>query len=200
MIIAVTGHRPKKLWGYNTAKPQYAQVAKALERIIDYLGADALITGMALGFDQVAAEVAEARDDVRFIAAVPFEGQQSNWPYLSQHHYFQLLDAADEEKIVCEGGYAPQKMQIRNQYMVDRADVIVALWDGTPGGTKNCLAYAAKQAKPIFRMNPKAVTPDSCPGFLPANEAARILAKNIDATPIPDDDIPANVPQAQPQP
>lgn len=200
MIIAVTGHRPNKLWGYNTARPQYAQVAKALGRVIDHLGADTLITGMALGFDQIAAEVAKDRDDVRFVAAVPFKDQPSRWPYISRHHYFQLLDAADEIDIVCEGEYEPQKMQVRNEWMVDHADVIVALWDGTPGGTRNCLAYAAKQAKPVFRMDPRSVTPDSCPGFLPANEAARTLAKNIDATPIPDDGASADVPQTQPQP
>jgi hypothetical protein len=33
--------------------------------------------------------------------------------------------------------------------MVEHADIIMALWNGTPGGTSNCLLYARQCKKPI---------------------------------------------------
>lgn len=45
-------------------------------------------------------------------------------------------------------------MQIRNQWMVDRADQVIGIWDGTSGGTANCLEYATSKNKPILRIDP----------------------------------------------
>lgn len=159
--IALTGHRPNKLWGYDTRDPHYVQVKRALRDLIDELGATSLISGMALGFDQLGAEVAIVRDDVEFVAAVPFKGQESKWPYSSQRRYFQLLDAADKIVTVSEGAYAAYKMQVRNEWMVDHCDIVVALWDGTNGGTANCVRYAQSKGKTIYRLDPKVVTEDA---------------------------------------
>lgn len=154
----MTGHRPNKLWGYDTSKPQYDRLRAAINRAIDELGATTLISGMALGLDQVAAEVAASRDDVKLIAAVPFKGQESNWPASSQRAYRNLIAKADEVVVVSPGAYSPSKMQIRNQWMVDNADVVLALWDGTPGGTGNCVSYAQRQNKPIMRLDPREIS------------------------------------------
>lgn len=181
--IAVTGHRPNKLWGYDTTGPHYGQVASALSRAIDGYGADTLITGMALGFDQLAAEVAQSRDDVRCVAAVPFKTQALKWPYRSRRRYNELLYAADEVEVICHGPYAPHKMQVRNEWMVDHADIVVALWDGTPGGTGNCVDYALRKGKPILRVDPRDVTETHCPDFAPANDAARRLSATNGETP-----------------
>ena len=43
-------------------------------------------------------------------------------------------------------------MQERNIFMVDRADEILAVWNGTSGGTKNCIDYAKKQNKIITNI------------------------------------------------
>lgn len=173
--IAVTGHRPDKLWGYDMADARYARVAGALADAMRACGADTLITGMALGFDQLAAEVAEGLDGVRCVAAVPFAGQEARWPWASRRRWSRLLDAADEVHVVSDGGYAPHKMQVRNEWMVDHADVVAALWDGTRGGTANCVRYAIGQGKPILRLDPRLVTAEGCPGFRPHNQAARDL-------------------------
>ena len=154
--IALTGHRPNKLWGYKLDEPHYGNVAHAVKRFIDENDVDTLISGMALGFDQLGARVA-LEWDTKLIAAVPFKGQESQWPAHSQKTYSNILDAADEVVVVCEGEYAPYKMQKRNEWMVDHADIILALWDGTSGGTANCVSYALKQGKPIYRLDPKTV-------------------------------------------
>lgn len=39
--------------------------------------------------------------------------------------------------------------------LIEENDRLIALWDGTPGGTKNCVDYAKKKGKPVIYMNPK---------------------------------------------
>ena len=41
-------------------------------------------------------------------------------------------------------------MQLRNQYMVDNSDLVLAIWNGKEsGGTWNTIKYARKQGKKI---------------------------------------------------
>lgn len=46
----------------------------------------------------------------------------------------------------------PKAMQIRNEWIVDRADRIIALWDGSFGGTHNCITYANKRKVPVDNL------------------------------------------------
>lgn len=153
MIVAFSGHRPDKLGGYNLPNPTYVSVCQKLEAILKELKPDKAISGMALGIDQWAANIC-IKLGIPFIAAIPFIGQERVWPAESQRIYKILLVRAAEQHIVCEGGYAAQKLQIRNEYMVDNADLVVTVWDGSPGGTGNCVAYAEKVKKPIHRIIP----------------------------------------------
>lgn len=38
--------------------------------------------------------------------------------------------------------------------MVDRCDRLIAVWDGSNGGTGNCVKYAKEVGKPIVVINP----------------------------------------------
>jgi uncharacterized phage-like protein YoqJ len=105
-----------------------------------------VITGMALGWDTALAEAA-IKLHIPYIAAIPFVGQESRWQPAQQDHYFDLLAAAEDVVVVCEGDYAPWKMQRRNEWMVDHSDLVLALWDRSPGGTANCIRYAEERGK-----------------------------------------------------
>jgi uncharacterized phage-like protein YoqJ len=48
-------------------------------------------------------------------------------------------------------------MQKRNEYMVDNSDIVIAVWDGSKGGTYNCVKYAEKLGKKIIVINPKEI-------------------------------------------
>ncbi len=45
-------------------------------------------------------------------------------------------------------------MQKRNEWMVDNCDMLVAVWDGTDGGTYNCIDYAKRMKKPRILIDP----------------------------------------------
>lgn len=143
LIIAATGHRPNKLGGYGDDTLERATVL-ACGFLADRKPTS-VITGMALGWDTAVALAAQ-RLRIPYIAAIPFQGQQSMWPMSAKQRYQTLLAAAAEVVMVTRGGYSPQAMHLRNKWMVDHCDLLVALWNGTSGGTASCIAYA-KQAE-----------------------------------------------------
>lgn len=150
MIVSVTGHRPDKLGGY--ANPEAEM--KLYDIAIDWLYAnkpEKVITGMALGWDQIIARAATVCD-IPFTAAIPFKGQETMWPVASQKYYNKLLGYASEIIIVSPGAYTSRKMHIRNEWMVDNSDMVLAMWNGSPGGTGSCIKYAQKQSKPIINL------------------------------------------------
>lgn len=162
MKIAITGHRPNKLGNdYNLTSP-LIQGIKA--RIITILGNEVamnptdstltLITGMALGIDTLFAQIAISLN-LPFIAAIPCIGQESKWPQRSKDVYNQLLSQAREIVRVTTDEYTPTCMQKRNEWMVNECDILIAVWDGTGGGTANCVQYAEFVGKPIIRIKPQ---------------------------------------------
>lgn len=160
MTIAFTGHRPNKLGGYAPNNPIRDWVSDRIRQELIRLKPTMVISGMALGVDQWAAQVA-CDLGIPFIAAVPFKGQEGMWPGVSKHDYRRLMKEAHEVVVVCEGGYSAHKMQLRNEYMVDRCDVLIAVWDGTPGGTGNCVRYATNKRKNIVQIDPTKMEDDS---------------------------------------
>lgn len=153
MIISITGHRPNKLGGYKDCST-HAAVKTLISMVFDRLQPTKVISGMALGVDQWAAEIAVSLK-IPFVAAVPFKGQESQWPEDSQAHYRELLTQAAEISYISEPGYSPLKMFKRNEWMVDHSDAVLAVWDGTPGGTAGCVKYAQTKNKKIIEINPK---------------------------------------------
>lgn len=161
MIVAFTGHRPDKLGGYNDLHMR-KQIKHWLTNLLShYKTLDPelrAISGMALGVDQWAAEVCVDLG-IPFTAAVPFTGQEGRWPQESQERYAYLMEKAASVHVVCTGGYAPEKMQCRNEWMVDQlspdGDVLIAVWDGSAGGTANCVRYAEKIGKKIVNLPPE---------------------------------------------
>lgn len=158
MIVSFTGHRPDKLpdkkTGYNLPNPTYIHVCQEIEKYLLELKPDKAISGMALGVDQYAASVC-IKLGIPFIAAIPFKGQEKAWPEKSQKIFNLLLKKACDIAIVCEGEYAAYKMQVRNQWMVDMCDILIAVWDGSQGGTANCINYAKSKNKQIIFINPR---------------------------------------------
>lgn len=156
MIVGLTGHRPDKLGGYKVPNPLYDRIIAAGRQKLIELAPEKVISGVALGWDQWMAQVC-VELGIPFLAAVPFEGQERKWPKDSQDRYRALLAKAAETVIVCPGGYAPWKMQKRNCWMVDHSDFMLACWDGSPGGTRNCLDYINSKEKGHCVIDPRAL-------------------------------------------
>ena len=149
MIVAGTGHRPDKLGGYSD------DAFNKLERIAyNWLHTnrpERVISGGALGWDQALAQAA-LYDGIPLTLALPFPKFWIKWPKKSQDYLELLVSQADKVVYVCEEGYAAWKMQARNKWMVDNCQSVLALWNGTDGGTANCVRYAEQTGRPIINL------------------------------------------------
>ena len=146
-----TGHRPSKLpWGEDERDPRCVALKRALKEKIEsaYLrGWRHFICGMALGCDlyfcEAALELREKYPDLRVEAAIPCLTQADGWSAANRARYTALLERCDWESLV-QHRYDPGCMMRRNRYMVDHSSLIIAVYDGSPGGTRNTLAYAMR--------------------------------------------------------
>ena len=122
-ILGTAGHRPQK-----GAQPAHALRLLAQQVLMEKRPTQ-VITGMAVGWDMA---VAQACIDTGtpFIAAVPFDGQEGRWPAQYQEQYRVLLTKAAKVVHVSPPEYSLAKMHKRNQWIVDRMDAAVVLWDG----------------------------------------------------------------------
>lgn len=105
------------------------------------------ISGMARGVDIRAAEIvlglrAEGKH-VRLICASPYEGVERGWNPHWQERYKAVLREADAVRFICPH-YSKSCFQIRNEWMVNHASRVIAVFNGQKSGTKNTIDYAKK--------------------------------------------------------
>lgn len=152
-IIAGTGHRPSNLGGYKIPNPVYNYVFEETSKILLDKKPAKVLTGMAIGYDQMLAEAC-IKLQIPFIAALPFLGQELWWPKETQKHYHSLLEHAEQVEVISAGGFASWKMQARNKWLVDNCNLLVAAYCGTKGGTHNCIEYAKEIKRNILIIDP----------------------------------------------
>lgn len=168
--VCFTGHRKLHEQYYNGSvdKPGiWTDVYRALYAILEQMYKECMvrnfIAGGAIGVDTLAAQAVLALKavypDVQLIIARPFPSQASKWPKQSQ----ALAIAIEKNANVIDVSpdpYAPQKMQVRNEWMIDRSHYILAVKEADiiKGGTANALQYAKVKRRTIGILNPNTLT------------------------------------------
>lgn len=139
-----TGHRPEKL------KRAEDEIKKGLEEAIlkaIHDGYTTFITGMARGVDiwagQIVLRLRQDNPGLKFITALPYPGCDSRWSASWRKQYDDVLEAADLVNSISPA-YSMAFFQKRDEWMVDHASRVIAVYDGVPGGTKNTIEYAKK--------------------------------------------------------
>jgi uncharacterized phage-like protein YoqJ len=160
--LCYSGHRPGKLGGYGET-PQKLRICRVLTTVTRRFiegddPFDHFICGSALGVDQWAAQIIidlkKEFQHVKLTLAIPYNGFGENWPQSSRDYLQKQIQAADEVVYVCDPPYAREKMQKRNEWMANRSDAAIVVWDGTTGGTNNFVIYAKSIGLHMFRINP----------------------------------------------
>ena len=140
-----TGHRPEKLsLSENEVKP-------LLEKAIDNAIADGyvtFITGMAKGTDIWAAEIVlekkKQNEALHLICAVPHPDFEKRRGFFEERRYDRIIKNADYVTTISDH-YYKACYQKRNEWMVDRSSLVIAVWNGQPSGTKNTIDYANRK-------------------------------------------------------
>jgi uncharacterized phage-like protein YoqJ len=131
--VAFTGHRHLK----------YDDVVRSLIKVhSDFPGA-MWITGGAYGLDSHAARFA-LDNSILLWLVLPFPAKVlcARWPSGDARDllFRSVKDCA--RLSVVSPVFSMASYQRRNELMVDAADVLAAFFDGSPGGTANCVRYA----------------------------------------------------------
>lgn len=108
-------------------------------------GVTNFLCGMALGADQVAANLLVGRG-LKWTAVIPCADQDKLWKPRERSHYKQLLEKATK-RVTLYQQYSPGVMHARNLWMVERADICLALFDGDPYGVGGGTASTFKLAR-----------------------------------------------------
>ncbi|MDE5721632.1 MAG: DUF1273 domain-containing protein [Clostridia bacterium] len=152
-----TGHRPKGFpFNYGKDVKKHKAYLKALEAKIKLAITEYKITnfisGMAIGVDMDFAEtVLKLRNKypVTLECALPCPNQILKWNNADKLRYESILELADTVNLVSEK-YTPECMLDRNRYMVDKSELVIAVFNGIEkGGTWHTINYAKKENKII---------------------------------------------------
>jgi uncharacterized phage-like protein YoqJ len=141
IVVAGTGHRFFKSDVQEIVQDWISNMLATIEPV-------KVVSGMAIGFDTWLAQEA-VKQHIPLIAAIPFEGQHLKWPEKQRDQYRKLIRLAETRRVICPGDYEPWKFQRRNEWMVDNCSLLLAAWDGSGGGTANCVSYAKKVGRPV---------------------------------------------------
>ncbi len=125
----------------------YALLKKQVLSLIEQ-GVNTFYVGMARGFDLQAAKAVISLKKkfpfIKWIACIPFFGQEKNFCAADKKKYVQYLKKADET-VVLSDTYYKGCMHERDRYMADRADVLIAFLRHETGGTAYTVRYFQKK-------------------------------------------------------
>lgn len=140
-----TGHRPDKL----TRSEE--QITKDLTAAIDNAISDGyrtFISGMAMGVDIWAAQIVLEKKTVlpglHLICALPFPGFGDRWSSQWSDVYNEIIRQADLVKSISQS-FSYASYQKRNEWMVNHSGRVIAVYNGSAGGTRNTVEYAQQK-------------------------------------------------------
>jgi len=121
-------------------------------------GVTDFLSGMAEGTDVFCAEIVLALQEnnpvLKLHCVLPCKEQADRWSVSARERYRTILDQADS--IVCVNRHYSQRCMLeRNEFLVDHAEILLAVYNGEcRGGTAATVRYAQKQGKRVLIIDP----------------------------------------------
>ena len=153
MRVGITGHQrlgEPAVWGW---------VRREFERLVSSFGPPLVgVTSLAVGADQLFAE-AVLRGGGSLEVVVPFDGYELTFAEGDERQaYNRLLRRALRREVLEKRGSDEDAYLAAGQRVVDRSELLIAVWDGLPatglGGTADVVRYAVMQRKKTIHLNP----------------------------------------------
>lgn len=146
--VCFTGHRPEKLLNSeeNIKKELEFQIRMAVSE-----GFTTFISGMARGTDIWAAQIIlrlKSEYPIRLVCACPYEGFENGWKDEWKNEYRRILNECDSVEFTSKY-YSRVCFKCRNEWMVNHSRRVIAVFNGSKGGTLNTINYARKLDIPI---------------------------------------------------
>ncbi len=148
LVCSFTGHREIK-------KETLEPLKKRTREVVDLLiarGVKGFITGGAVGFDLLCAEIimeAKKYAEISLTLVIPCKGQEKYYSGEDKERYKEVLSGADNV-ITLSDFYYRGCMHVRNRYMVDKCDFLVSYCIKAEGGSYYTRCYAKENKKHII--------------------------------------------------
>lgn len=171
--VGFTGHRPNKLGGYDLSDPRYAVLQSDLEHYIErnlsVFNTVVGHSGLALGGDTIWSKAILSMKKkfpgrVLFHAEIPMMEQPEAWFKQSDIDFWhEQVNRADSKTVYgsLQGLSDAERKRMasvylnkRNVGMINHSDVMLALYDGTKGGTGNAVRDANQLNVPVHIVHP----------------------------------------------
>lgn len=165
---AITGHRPTRFkFKYNENNTDCKRLKKRLwdQFVLLYeKGVRIFWIGGALGVDMWAGEILlrlkeqPEYKEIELMIALPFEGHDRAWDARSKERMAFLRQHSTDTVIVGTAGQdAAGNYRRRNEFMVDHADCLLAVYDNVRSvrsGTGMTVHYAERRRIPVTSIHP----------------------------------------------
>jgi hypothetical protein len=156
--VGVTGHRTFE--DRASLIPAVRKALRQVKEMVPSLSADGLVlivvSALAEGADRLVAELVLEEPGSRLEAALPLpvaDYERDFEDAASRRQFEELLKRASRAWIAPATLHREEAYERAGCYVVDRSDVVVALWDGEPargrGGTAAIVAYARDRNVPL---------------------------------------------------
>lgn len=148
-ICVFTGHREL------SSDFSKRKLKEEIKKLIS-LGVDTFLCGMAIGFDLLAAETVlslkKKNPQIKLVACIPCIGQEKYFSKADQKRYVTAVKKSDE-RIILADSYYRGCMQVRDKYMAERGNVMLAYCTKKEGGaayTVRCFQKLHADGEIIF--------------------------------------------------
>ena len=172
LAVGITGHRPPVFYGDNSPRER-ARLGTVL-RTLQHSGAavveahkalfedtefiSRLVTPLAEGADQIAAEVAVSMGyRINAVLPLPAEDYRADFSPDGAARFDAMLGEAETViEFPRQSGGREISYELAGRATVAHCDVLIALWDGEPargsGGTAEIVALALRQGVPVIHI------------------------------------------------
>lgn len=157
----ITGPFPENLpYGYDENDQNCIKFKSAIRAAIeDQIHGNHIsrfITTVNIGVEMLAAEevlrIKKNTPQVMLTSVLPFEGQANEWPEPLRDRYFSIHKQSDDVHSV-QLRFDDTCAYNTRDYLTDRADVLLAFWDGKPGEIESIVQLAKQKAKQVIVYN-----------------------------------------------
>lgn len=134
------------------------EIKPLLEKAIDDAIANGyvtFITGMAMGTDIWAAEIVlekkKRNTALHLICALPHPNFESRRSMTEKMRFNKIIKKADITKEINDH-YFTGCYQVRNEWMVDKSNLVIAVFNGQKSGTKNTVDCAKRNGVKVVNV------------------------------------------------
>lgn len=155
MKIALTGHRPQRLFGNNLMNEQWQRVADWIKTTLLQEQCTVAYSGMAAGSDMLfALAVKDIKDSgicVDLDLVFPCYGYGSKSKDKRYLAWRRDILGASNKRIFIHDEWCETADDDRDKYMVDHCDKLIAIFDGIEtGGVFKTINYAKRTGKEVI--------------------------------------------------